>query len=244
MATLESKIESYEKEARQLQKALERSDSYIEELQRELAQAKNSQTLCIKDQGMSPAGKGVSIRMTRHHDLDQTNDTLGMSLMSPQKPNADGRGQNTCMDESSFRLEMPSPVSPDLVKQCFGDREDESRSCKKRLEFTLDGRRTSGEPIMNKLSKLDTADISDLTIGSPAVDRGRPRTTKRDLFAAPSCDSTMDTLDPTMNESDLCLNSDLSDCMKLLDAAEKNVEQRRSSDVFSQSTNGRQSLWR
>jgi len=245
VATLESKVESYEKEALQLQKALERSDSYIEELQRDLSQAKKSQMLEAKNGGRKPVETetSASVRKTRHCDFDETDDTVDMSLTSPQKTNLGRRMQTTHSDESSFQLEMPSPVSPDLVKQCFGDREEGSRSCKKRLEFTLDGP-SSGEPFMSKLSKLDTADISVLSLGSPPVDRGRSGAVKRDLFAAPSCDSTMDMLEPTMNESDLCLNSDLSDCMKLLDAAEKNVEQRRSSDVLSQSASSKQTVWR
>ena len=210
VAALESKIESYEKEARQLHKALERSDSYIEDLQGEL---KKSRTLCAS----KSHGKTPSIRKTDHNDLDLTDDSRDVL---PQKWNG---GENLNMNESSFRLEMPSPVSPDLVKQCFGDQEEGSRSCKKRLEFALDG------PTMKKLSKID---ISDLTIGSPM-------TAERDSFVAPSCDSTLDdTLDPTLNEFDL------SDCMRLMDAAEKNVEQRRCGETLTQSAGGRCSSWR
>ena len=220
VAALESKIESYEKEARQLHKALERSDSYIEDLQGEL---KKSRMLCAKSHGKTPSdrGKTAPARKTDHNDLDRTDDSCDVS---PQKWNG---AKN--MNESSFQLEMPSPVSPDLVKQCFGDQENGSRSCKKRLEFALDG------PMTKKLSKIDSADISDLTIGSP------PMTAERDsLFAAPSCDSTLnDTLDPTLNEFDL------SDCMKLMDAAEKNVEQRRcGGETLTQSAGGMCSSWR
>ena len=228
VAALESKIESYEKEARQLHKALERSDSYIEDLQGEL---KKSRTLCAKSHGKTPSdsGKTAPVRKTDHNDLDFTGDSHDLS---PQKWNG---GANLNIDESSFRLEMPSPVSPDLVKQCFGDQENGSRSCKKRLEFALDG------PTTKKLSRIDSADISDLTIGSPTMTpRTCSMTAERDsLFAAPSCDSTLnDTLDPTLNEFDL------SDCMKLMDAAEKNVEQRRCGETLTQSASGRCSSWR
>ena len=224
VAALESKIESYEKEARQLHKALERSDSYIEDLQGEL---KKSRTLCAKSHGKtsSDSGKTAPVRKTDHNDLDLTDDVL------TQKWNG---GENRNINESSFQLEMPSPVSPDLVKQCFGNQEAGSRSCKKRLEFALDG------PTMKKLSRIDPADISDLTIGSPTTPRTCSMTAERDsLFAAPSCDSTLnDTLDPTLNEFDL------SDCMKLMDAAEKNVEQRRCGETLTQSASGRCSSWR
>ena len=36
MATLENKVESYEKEIKQLERALERSDVYVEEMESEL----------------------------------------------------------------------------------------------------------------------------------------------------------------------------------------------------------------
>ena len=42
MAALQSKVEQYERETSRLKKALERSDKYIEELESQITQLKNS----------------------------------------------------------------------------------------------------------------------------------------------------------------------------------------------------------
>ncbi|KAM7110961.1 ORC ubiquitin ligase 1 [Molossus nigricans] len=110
MAALQSKVEQYERETNRLKKALERSDKYIEELESQIAQLKNSSeekeamnSICQK--ALSTDGKGSK---GNEEDMPSTNQgdgarkQLGSSTPSShlaQPSNSSARQESTSKTE-------------------------------------------------------------------------------------------------------------------------------------------------
>ncbi|XP_036749620.2 ORC ubiquitin ligase 1 isoform X1 [Manis pentadactyla] len=115
VAALQSKVEQYERETNRLKKALERSDKYIEELESQIAQLKNSSkekeamnSICQRALSTEGKGsKGSQEDMTSKNQGDSAEKQLGSSTSSSHlaKPSS-----------SSARQEGTSKTEPNCSK--------------------------------------------------------------------------------------------------------------------------------
>ncbi|KAI5943070.1 ORC ubiquitin ligase 1 isoform X1 [Manis javanica] len=115
VAALQSKVEQYERETNRLKKALERSDKYIEELESQIAQLKNSSkekeamnSICQRALSTEGKGsKGSQEDMTSKNQGDSAGKQLGSSTSSSHlaKPSS-----------SSARQEGTSKTEPNCSK--------------------------------------------------------------------------------------------------------------------------------
>ncbi|XP_004680139.1 PREDICTED: RING finger protein 219 [Condylura cristata] len=119
VAALQSKVEQYERETNRLKKALERSDKYIEELESQIAQLKNSSeekealnSICQR--ALSADGKGSEEDMTSKNQGDGARKQLGTSTSSSHlaKPSSSSARQ-----ESTSKTEPNSCKNKDLYQK-------------------------------------------------------------------------------------------------------------------------------
>lgn len=110
VAALQSKVEQYERETNRLKKALERSDKYIEELESQIAQLKNSSeekeamhSICQRALSTDGKGsKGSEEDMPSKNQGDGARKQLGSSTSSShlaQPSNSSARQENTSTAE-------------------------------------------------------------------------------------------------------------------------------------------------
>ncbi|XP_037384741.1 ORC ubiquitin ligase 1 [Talpa occidentalis] len=122
VAALQSKVEQYERETNRLKKALERSDKYIEELESQIAQLKNSSeekealnSICQR--ALSADGKsskGSEEALTSKNQGDGARKQLGTSTSSSHlaKPSSSSARQ-----ESTSKTEPNSSKNKDLYQK-------------------------------------------------------------------------------------------------------------------------------
>ncbi|XP_019598143.2 ORC ubiquitin ligase 1 isoform X1 [Rhinolophus sinicus] len=141
VAALQSKVEQYERETNRLKKALERSDKYIEELESQIAQLKNS----------SEEKESMNSICQRALPADgQGSEGSGEDM--PSKNQGDGAGKQLGSSSSSAHLAQPSNSS---ARQESTSRA-EPNCCnnkdlyQKQVEIMLDGTDTSMDTYLER----------------------------------------------------------------------------------------------
>ena len=104
MAALEFKLEGYEKEVRQLQKALEKSDKYIAELELQRDGSVGSSTSASN--GLN--GSGVAVQPFKHQAQPQEDDDVCRKI--PQS--------SSCVSSLSSLAQLPADVTKHKHSSC------------------------------------------------------------------------------------------------------------------------------
>ncbi|ESO99960.1 hypothetical protein LOTGIDRAFT_158127 [Lottia gigantea] len=261
VATLESKVEGYEKEIKQLNKALERSDKYIEDLQKQLElyghkqptdkpklskdySDFNGSILDTKSEVDASkrrlfTGDGNFSQKSAYDKTDPVQFALDLYRNSTKSINS----ENDVATASQIKDKAyPNPESPGQRKwkksALSGNSPQKDRTPKK-VQFDLKKENDSASSFdldrpspltpstyMGKLSLLDKKSPSSArkNLNFAEFDRTSSSKSARNLELG-SQESLDDTgqIKSELDELNISMTPELSDCMKLMNRAEKNV---------------------
>ncbi|XP_037656387.1 ORC ubiquitin ligase 1 isoform X2 [Choloepus didactylus] len=156
IAALQSKVEQYERETSRLKKALERSDKYIEELESQVAQLKDSSeekevmnSICQRALSTDSKGnKGSEEEVASENQGDSTSKQPGSS--TPSSSHLIKPPSSILSDASSARKECTSKTEPDCSKN--------KDLYQKRVEIMLDATDTSMDTYLEREWGSKTSD--------------------------------------------------------------------------------------
>ena len=242
VATLESKLESSEKQITKLEKALERSDEYIEDLEKQLQNGCQS----IRKSGSSK----VKGRLFTDSDLDfsRTDSNLNDSELPSRISNisepiselvSDVRfddsdlsmklaGRKTNQGQSSFDLDIPSPLSKSSKPYTDTDATEDSCGLGTDDTFVLPKpsmSKTSGATLDSCKKKLRFAFADDQNFrGSHSKDiaQQHDNVKAKVRFSVDVEHSALNSSDPNVS-----MTPDLEDCFRIMDEAKRKLEERQ-----------------
>ncbi|XP_048197159.1 ORC ubiquitin ligase 1 [Perognathus longimembris pacificus] len=121
VAALQSKVEQYERETNRLKKALERSDKYIEELESQVAQLKNSSEEKETMDSICPRVLSTDAKGSKSSEEEVASKTQGNSARKqPGTASASSHlaqpSSSRLLDTSSTRQENTSKIEPNCPK--------------------------------------------------------------------------------------------------------------------------------
>ena len=239
---------------------MERSDAYIEDVERELEQYRKGSRQT--DKKISYGGKN-GVRGTKNEadslgfETDNTSNVLSgddqKSLEDPTFSNnpddssfSKAIGGDDFNNESTFNLDMPSPMSRVTSEATGGEQSrnadfsnpsttgnidtesydfSEANKCKKRLKFSIPESRVLSGPGLSgtDIDSLAT-ERSDSVFSLPV----QPKTSG--LLGRPAAQFSK-------SELNISMTPEIEDCLKLFDEAERKIEKRRSLSGSSGSLN-------
>lgn len=231
VAALENRCEASEKQVKQLEKALEKTDAYIEGLEKELEHFRKGSKPDKKSQSKKDSFDLDSTINT--NDSESSNGEMPSRISTISDDTTDYRFRDTGkkkrlersfdldssgVEKSSFALELPSPMT--TVDSNL-------------LDDTTEGSDGSFLGLKGK-GKVDSAQVDvckkklRFTLPEAAPKSGILKTDIRPSIR-PNSALDQDAL-PETNILNVSLTPEMEDCMRLMDEAEKKLEHRRQYD--------------
>ena len=231
VATLESRLVAYEREVGQLQRALERSDAHISGLDGELREARTSSPRqpcpsCHRAAGGAARDSVNDSTLLDSCGLDDSraDDSRADDSRADDSRLDDSVGVRSAKQEDSFQLEMPSPVVSSRVV--------DGSSCKKKLRFS---KRPSARDDFEQPPSLHATALLQPSSQPSAMLLQPPSQSATTLLQPSSQPSAMLLQPPSQSATcygdgsadfsstdyDQRMNTDVDDCLELLDAAER-----------------------
>ena len=263
---MESQLEKFKKECAALNKALEKSDAYVEDLEKELEKYKsrllsqNTSTRQSMDTGQSrkkASMKGQQQQKDKDQTLKKTFFHSGHVRLESQDEEFDSSDSEVKVKfekptDDTFELELPSPMtkgSKAMSKLALETTSEDGLSFLKDegtslLDETSETNDTTLElpsPVQNAKKRLKFSENSaEKQIGvSKEVDiRFGNENSGQYKGSSVTRQAGLILSNPVQTGMNTSMSGDMEDCMKLFEEAERKVEKRRGQTAYSERVQG------